>query len=352
MFTLRQRQLLWLIFSPNILKKAIDTNCEAFEFASNHKQIATLLEKARQNKQLNSLRETIRLGILFENLCYFYLEQIKDKTNSQCYKNINPRLQINSEGKFSKTLGEFDFLFQEQASNKSCHLETAVKFYLADVINPEEIGKLSSWIGPNRNDRLDIKINKLFNHQLQLSDLESSAKTLQQLSYRNPIKKQFLLKGVLFLPYRKAFNRPENYQQHFSKLLNTAHETGFWINIGQTQELLSDLDYAKILTRQQWLGYDEIYDSYFFDQLSDNTKDHEIITETLQSSELSADKLRNYTQLKTIESQRWFLTFLVEKLTREKKPFQISGLKKMGDQYQINRYFIVSDDWSAITEPS
>ena len=104
-------------------------------------------------------------------------------------------LQINGT---DRTLGEIDALLRLE--QKIYHIESAFKFYLLDNIEFRE--DLSNWIGPNRTDSLQHKIEHVKNQQFPLIDL---AETRDQL-FKHGISNQEILqrvyfKGMLFLPH-------------------------------------------------------------------------------------------------------------------------------------------------------
>src|SRR5690606_32898773 len=102
-------------------------------------------------------RHSSRLGLYFESLWKFYIEQHPD------WELLGHNLQIGSAG---RTRGAFDFLCRYR--DEYWHLELAMKLYLGlkDSLDP---GAWHQWWGPNCNDRLDIKLNHLTQRQLTLS---------------------------------------------------------------------------------------------------------------------------------------------------------------------------------------
>ena len=93
-----------------------------------------------------------RLGIYYERLWQFFLEQ--DPM-------VNPIAFNFAVRSGSQTLGEFDALF-EHSERGLVHLELAVKFYLAKAAKPHT---WASWFGPGKQDRLDLKLNRMLNRQ-------------------------------------------------------------------------------------------------------------------------------------------------------------------------------------------
>ena len=96
----------------------------------------------------------IRLGKLIEHFVLFELEQDESiqllKSNVQIFRD-----QI--------TIGELDCLMKQLAVN--IHLEIVYKFYLYD---PSISTELNRWVGPNKNDSLVLKLEKLKEKQLPM----------------------------------------------------------------------------------------------------------------------------------------------------------------------------------------
>lgn len=394
MLSLRQQQFLWMIFSPDLLSTAYSGDSSTFKSVSNQEQIQHLLSKIVEDNDINSLSHSIRLGILFESLLHFYLlnvQQTTDMQASKMYCNAINRLQVNSFEKPTRTLGEFDFLYTDNQGETSHHLEAAVKFYLADVDKLEDLSTLSSWIGPNRNDRLDLKVGKLFDQQLQLTYRPEAKIVLENHNYIGSIKKQFFIKGILFLPYtlvsntltpnigasntRSSNNHPE-YLKHLPKTINPDNEFGYWVHISHVSKLLEELRFAKILDRQEWLTFSPTIEKVLYSQIKNNEltateEEKEVDTSTEKNTKNNSHSEKNfystlkarsenedgiifdgYTHLISGNDRELFLRSLTHKLLNEKKPFQVSGIRYLEGKTRVKRYFIVSDDWSATTTPS
>lgn len=131
-----------------------------------------------------------RLGKRIE---HFVSHDIKQLPNTEI---ITENLQIKRD---KQTIGEIDAIITQ--NSQPIHLEIIYKFYLYD----ESVGtsQLDHWIGPNRNDSLVFKLNKLKQKQLPLLYHEQTKKQLDYLSIQN-IEQSVLFKAQLFVP--KPFN--------------------------------------------------------------------------------------------------------------------------------------------------
>ena len=99
----------------------------------------------------------IRLGHLVEKIVS---ELIKSSAN---YKVLYENIQVIED---KKTIGEIDFIIEDIITKQLIHMELAYKFYLFDPnISSEPI---NNWIGPNRNDSLKEKLEKLKRKQFPL----------------------------------------------------------------------------------------------------------------------------------------------------------------------------------------
>ena len=142
----------------------------------------------------------IRLGKLIEQFVLYELEQDESiqvlKSNVQVFRD-----QI--------TIGELDCLIKQSAVN--IHLEIVYKFYLYD---PSISTELNRWVGPNRNDSLILKLNKLKEKQLPLLYHPATAKLLNKLNTKSAdFKQRVCFKAQLFVP----FNSLESSFQYVNK---------------------------------------------------------------------------------------------------------------------------------------
>mgnify|MGYP000449569419 CR=1 FL=1 len=132
------------------------------------------------------LTKNPRLGKRVESFVSCYLQQF------ETVEIVHENIQIQ---KGNITIGEIDCILKQ--NNTPIHLEIIYKFYLYDAsVGTTEV---EHWIGPNRNDSLDQKIEKLCSKQLPLLFRKETQKyvdidiaTLQQ---------KVFFKAQLFVPY-------------------------------------------------------------------------------------------------------------------------------------------------------
>lgn len=148
---------------------------------------------------------TRRLGHYFEVLIAYWL------THQADVEVIATNLQVQKE---QLTLGEYDFLFRN-ADAEVCHWEAAVKFYLQQ----DPIAEQHAFIGPGTRDRLDLKLDKVFQQQLHLGDSTAGQQALPPGITIN--KAQAFVKGYLF--YHAAIPRKSSIAG-----ISAAHLGGWW----------------------------------------------------------------------------------------------------------------------------
>ncbi len=124
-----------------------------------------------------------RLGLYYERLWQYLLEQ--DPDIDLLAHNLPVR-----DG--NRTVGEFDCLLWSESEGVHIHLELAVKFYLGQ---PES----GTWLGPDRRDRLDIKLERLLGHQAQLARHAAAEEPLEALGIGD-CESRIALRGYLFTP--------------------------------------------------------------------------------------------------------------------------------------------------------
>lgn len=171
-----------------------------------------------------------RLGKYFEDLIEEWL-LARDEIS-----HLHRSIQIFEK---DKTLGECDFLFLRDG--QPIHWEVAIKFYL---LMPD--GRF--W-GPNFSDRLDIKVNRLINHQIPIVQTKEAKRQIPR-EFRENVQSEVFFKGQLFYPYGAPRTIPEG--------INPDHEWGYWLAHGTEayKEFLDERcsDAFQIVPKMRWLS--------------------------------------------------------------------------------------------------
>lgn len=132
------------------------------------------------------LTKNPRLGKRVESFVSCYLQQFNN------IKIVHENIQIQ---KRKITIGELDCIIYQDTT--PIHLEIVFKYYLYDsMIGNSEI---DHWIGPNRNDSLVQKIDKLSTKQLPLLHKEETQHFLN--IDVSTISQKVFFKAQLFVPY-------------------------------------------------------------------------------------------------------------------------------------------------------
>ena len=179
-----------------------------------------------------------RLGKHFEDCVEHWFE------SSLTNKILARNLVIQSA---ERTLGELDLIYQNNAL-EIVHLELAIKFYLLNKGGTQ----LTDFVGPAGHDRLDLKWDRLRQHQLPLSHTGQVLNFFKQHSLPLPTRQQLLLTGMLFYAY-------ENWQSTFVEGigLNPQHQRGWWLEHHELAQLKTTHGPERgfiILPKWHWIG--------------------------------------------------------------------------------------------------
>jgi hypothetical protein len=195
------RDLAWVMASPGLLGavpagvpaswRVSDEQCRAY-YQSCQTQLTQLDANPEPLMQWLKSRHSHRLGVYFESLLGFWLQHL---LGAQPLRQNLPVFRPAPTGNGRQTLGEFDFLFA-LADGGLRHWEAAVKFYLW---HRDEAQDRVRWIGPGARDRLDIKLERLFGHQLRLAATAEGAAVIRELG-QGPVNAAAFVKGYLFYP--------------------------------------------------------------------------------------------------------------------------------------------------------
>ncbi|WP_158601568.1 DUF1853 family protein [Zhongshania marina] len=177
--------------------------------------------------------KSTRLGLVFESLWHFFLQE--DPDTELIAHNIPVR-----DGK--RTLGEFDLIYYCRMSQRYIHLELAVKFFLG-IPNKHTAPGLDQWYGPNRADRLDRKLARLTQHQLPLAHTDAGQAVIAQLGIDH-LDQELQVNGILF--HANTDNAPY-------PSLNSEHQRGDWLSLSAFQTA-QEQESWRYIEKPSWLG--------------------------------------------------------------------------------------------------
>jgi len=234
------RDLAWVIGSPGLLEashppyhgRVVDDAWCSTQLQAAAAWLAALDLAPLPLHNFIAARPTRRLGHYFEALIKFWLTHMPDT------QIIATNLQVQDE---LRTLGEYDFLFRD-ASAAVCHWEAAVKFYLQQ----EPLAEQRAFIGPGTRDRLDLKLDRVFQHQLVLGHTHAGQHALPQGIRLD--KTQAFIKGYLFY-HASTIGRLA------IQGVSAAHLTGWWVRhaLEKLPQASADSRWI-ILPRLRWLA--------------------------------------------------------------------------------------------------
>ena len=136
-----------------------------------------------------------RLGLYFEALWHFFLARDPD------VELLAHNLPVKDA---TRTIGEFDLLYRDLPRERCVHLELAVKYYLGAPGSDQ-------WIGPNQADRLDLKLDRLLQHQTRLGQHPAARPQLERLGI-DGLERHWVLSGALFASRDGATTFPKGIQ--------------------------------------------------------------------------------------------------------------------------------------------
>ncbi|MFM0321061.1 DUF1853 family protein [Caballeronia glebae] len=239
------RDLAWLLFAPDLLREG--DAALAHPLASAQERDATLawlkaLDAAPQPLHGHARDPKFtRLGIYAESLVRFFL------AHGPAARLIAANVPLRHQ---RRTIGECDFLL-ESASGARLHWELAVKFYLHigdDDGDASRAARLSNYVGPNLQDRFDIKHARLMTHQLALTRRAEFA----LLGFDGPWQAQLFIKGRLF------YHGLDGDQVAPAPEIGENHLRGWWLTASEwraARAFAPDDDRAWIVQpRMAWLA--------------------------------------------------------------------------------------------------
>ena len=177
------------------------------------------------------LPTNIRLGHLAEKIVS---ELIKSSTN---YNVLYENIQIIED---KKTIGEIDFIIEEINSKQLIHIELAYKFYLFDSNLSSD--PIKNWIGPNRNDSLEEKLEKLKRKQFPLLYHNCAKSKFDNIEIDEASQALCLLVS-LFIPYE--------YKASFSPIYEK-YIKGFYLNFEKFTSLDNSAKTYYLPSKKEW----------------------------------------------------------------------------------------------------
>lgn len=177
------------------------------------------------------LPTNIRLGHLVEKIVS---ELIKSSVNFKVhYENI----QIIED---KKTIGEIDFIIENLNRKELIHLELAYKFYLYDPSISSE--PINNWIGPNRNDSLGEKLEKLKIKQFPLLYHSSTASKFNNITI-DKVSQSLCLLVSLFVPYEFKIKLSPVYEKAIK---------GYYLDLAQFISLNNSEKSYYLPSKKEW----------------------------------------------------------------------------------------------------
>ena len=237
------RSLAWLIGSPALLA---DGAAPGPDMVVDDAWCAAALDDAlpwlkRQDSDPAALetfvaaKRSARLGHLAETLVAYWLG------HGGRFVLLAENLAVRESG---RTLGEFDFVLRDLASDETVHWELTVKFYLRDP----HLHGLAAFVGPTRTDTLAAKTTRMFSSQVRLSRTPAGAAALAAIGA--PVgAARALIKGRLFYPQQPVAHE---------SVVNPAHARGWWMRLGEFRRAGVPAGRVfRVLERTQWLVWPE-----------------------------------------------------------------------------------------------
>ena len=261
--------LAWCLSSPSLVSLKPDDHFTRFLTLSQKQNPLWLKQLGQQPAPLldylNAHHHRL-LGSYFECLWQFYFTQHPD------WQLLEHHVQV-FDTTHKQTLGELDLLVLHHPSQQYFHIELAAKFYLR---HPQLTGLNNEhWLGPQANDRLDLKIDKLHKKQLPFLHHSATQAALVNRGLNNPYEQALVMKGYLF-----------HHWQDIKEIAKSAHQataTGFWLHEKSAASLFSDNleQHWAILPKHNWLGtFNSIHDS-------------ELVSDTLTTQKTVAEHFAN-----------------------------------------------------------
>jgi hypothetical protein len=201
---------------------------------------------------------------------------------SKRYQLLASNIQIQGA---KQTLGEVDYLVFDKEVKKVLHIELACKFY---VFDPDlKTTATASWIGPNRKDSLNDKLNKLVESQFPLLHAEETAIKLKEFDIDiASVEPQLCLKAFLFLPKTHSIELfPKNYRDCI---------VGYWITFSEFISEDKNAHYAIPMKKQWMLPPENLKEWYTFSEALSIVRTETVKKKSPLVYKRTKDKLKSF----------------------------------------------------------
>jgi len=228
------RHIAWMTQAPQLIDPAQRFEPSIYLPHNLHQRLQAWDEAPEAGPKVLTEEPARRLGHYFERLYECLLEDLLG------WEVLLKNQPVRNNG---ITLGELDFIVRNPVDQAIEHHEIAVKFYLG-YRGDHPAAPL--WYGPNAKDRLDLKSQRLIDHQSRLTDKPEARALLESLGIPLPTRTKIFMPGYLFHPVGDPIPPPVD------------HLRGEWLYIGELDGSgESGKDYTQNwvpLIKPHWLG--------------------------------------------------------------------------------------------------
>lgn len=190
------------------------------------------------NLRLGHLAETVVSGLIRRSTNYKVVYE-----NTQLIENKN-------------TIGEIDFIIEKNNSKQLLHMELAYKFYLYDpTISSDAI---RNWIGPNRNDSLIEKIEKIKKKQFPLLYHEIARSKFDNIILED-VSQVLCLLASLYIPYEYQTSVGSSYEKAIKGYYLSMKQFSSFDHSERSYYLPSKLEWGMDPSENEnWLEFKEV----------------------------------------------------------------------------------------------
>ncbi len=146
-----------------------------------------------------------------------------------------------------------DFIIKDLVNEEIVHMELAYKFYLYDPTLSDD--QLLNWIGPNRNDSLNLKLDKLKSKQFPLINHPSIAKLLSGLNVET-ISQSLCFMASLYLPYQSDIQIKRSFREAIQGFYLDFNSFALWNHCNKEYYIPSKTEWGNDpSTAAHWSSY-------------------------------------------------------------------------------------------------